>query len=278
MDALATLDKLSGQRADAFNAYRRWATDKGIYSATDEYTHIILMFDLLSEFMGNTEDEAKDYIRKMLEERHPNSATVSIRKYSLLFNRVLADELLVGINRTIGAFIDVKEQVSFVVTYKQVRLRIQDHWIDDPYQYQGVMGFHTNYLVYDCILNELKLRLNYKISPVLSYRQSSHAGEPSIYQVSDEALKHLDPTLTGDNISQELRDAMRLANTLMAFIHEQIPQAQTLISIDKSKVLLSFRVDHNSQWRLLDDDAQLVPLMSHKMRQYQESFSDYDGA
>lgn len=268
MTTLHAVHSKTKQKSNAggFATYSKWAAKEGIYGNNHDRTEIDEMFHLLSEFMNSTEGEAKKHVQNTLEQRFPSFGGVSVRKYSLLLNRVLADELMAHITRDIGDFINVSKEVSFTVTYKRLRLKIQDLWTNNHYEYDGVMGSHTNYLHYDCMMNELKNRPNYKDSATLSLYHSDRKKSMAIYKVDDDTLKSLDSTLTDANISEHLRQAATLANTLIAFIKEQMMGAKTLLQIKNSVVEVHFKSDNYGDWQILSDSGQLFMQSGYEMR------------
>ena len=243
---------------EAYNRYMVWALSERITRADGYHTNFDLIIDMLAGLMDLTDDKVRQHVRTLLEEKHPDVDAVTTRKYSLLFNRVIADEVLRHFEIKLGAFMDVAERSKASVKYNQIRFWFDKLPINNSWEWEGVMGVHSGHLLLDYAHNEMMLMIYQDESPVLCEFSKVNHKPDSKYAWTDEQIMGRDPTVTKDNICYSIRRAVVLANLLADFIKEQLPQAQADMVIGGGQIRLLFRPYAHGKYESITEAEQIV--------------------
>lgn len=106
--------------------------------------------------------------------------------------------------------------------------------------------YFTNRMTLDIIFNEINNGIKAGESALLSsLKGRGWRFADNTFKLSDDEIMALDKSVTPDNITQDLREAVATAGKIKAFVNEQLPMATVEWYINKSRVSLMLDVNND---------------------------------
>ena len=225
--------------------------------------------EMLADMQGKALDEFEALqadLHSKTEAYLANCVTKPKPRFDSAYMLVLSNEIKAHITKKLGAFIDIDKELKIELKGGSAKIVLQDSWLRMHYEWFMFLQYFTNRMTLDVIFNEINSGIKAGESALLeSLKGKDRLVANNAFKLSDDEIMALDKTVTPENITQDLREAVVTAGKIKAFVNEQLPSAAVEWYINTSRVALMLDVHNNGNKIEVTDPDEILDHVTCKV-------------
>ena len=202
--------------------------------------------EMLADMQGLAVTALQADLHSKTESYLASCVTKTKPRFNSAYMLVLTNEIKAHIIRKLGAFIDMDKELKIELKGGSAKIVLQDSRLSMLYEWFMFVEYFTNRMTLDVVFNEINHGIKAGESALLeSLKGKDWRIAHDTFKLSDDEIMALDKTVTPDNITQDLREAVITAGKIKAFVKEQLPTAAVEWFINKSRVTLMLDINND---------------------------------